>query len=177
MLSEPAPMIPNVETGAGIPLSALKALLADLRRNLDGDRKGALASLDIAEAMLAEAGRPPEPSPASGLLPWQVARIIDYVEKHLDRSVRTAEMAAVARLSASHFTRAFNASFGLPPYRYLLVRRMERAKRLLAESDSPISQIALRCGQADQAHFSRLFRQHAGMTPGEWSRRAGSERR
>jgi AraC family transcriptional regulator len=54
-------------------------------------------------------------------------------------------------------------------------RRLQRAKSLMLESNEPLSVIALLCGFTDQAHLSKLFRQHVGETPGAWRRRHAFE--
>jgi AraC-like DNA-binding protein len=81
-------------------------------------------------------------------------------------------LAAVARLSVSHFSRAFRVSFGQPPHGYVMSRRIEKAKRLIL-SNEPMSlaQVALSCGLSDQAHLSRMFRNLVGESPTAWRRR------
>ena len=74
------------------------------------------------------------------------------------------------RLSPAHFSRAFRTSFGCSPLEYVTRRRMERAQGLMLSTDIPLSQIALDCGFADQAHFSRLFRRVVGESPRVWRR-------
>jgi AraC family transcriptional regulator len=69
-------------------------------------------------------------------------------------------------MSTSYFFRAFKGSFGVPPHAYIIQRRMERAELLLSGTDEPLGQIAIACGLADQAHFTRLFRRAAGVPPG-----------
>jgi len=77
-----------------------------------------------------------------------------------------ARLARVSELSAAHFARAFKAAFGVPPHRYLLTRRIERATALLRESDLPITEIALQTGWASLGTFGRNFRDITGETPG-----------
>ena len=83
--------------------------------------------------------------------------------------------AAVARRSTAHFCRAFRRTFGQTPHAYVTTRRLERAKSLMLESHEQLSVIALLCGFTDQAHLSKLFRQHTGEPPGAWRRRRASE--
>ena len=78
------------------------------------------------------------------------------------------ELAALCRLSASRFAHAFKASIGVAPHRWLLQRRIERAKSLLKDSGEPLADIALRCGFADQSHFTRVFKRREGASPGVW---------
>jgi AraC family transcriptional regulator len=62
----------------------------------------------------------------------------------------------------------FHLSFGLPPHRYLLARRLERAQQLLRSSRLPFGEIALACGFASASHFSNRFRQAFAATPGQY---------
>ncbi|THK35807.1 AraC family transcriptional regulator [Ensifer sp. MPMI2T] len=75
------------------------------------------------------------------------------------------------RLSVSHFSRAFRDSFQETPYAYVLRCRVARSKEMMATTNEPLAQIALSCGMADQAHFSRLFRRLTGESPSHWRRR------
>jgi AraC family transcriptional regulator len=78
-------------------------------------------------------------------------------------------MAAVARLSPYHFARQFKAATGLPPHRYVIARRVERAKQLLqAGTELSLAQVAARAGFSDQSQFSRHFRRLVGVTPGRF---------
>lgn len=96
---------------------------------------------------------------------------IARARKHLAASVGVRvpldELAQVAGLSRHHFARSFKTATGLPPHCYQLQLALEYAKRLLA-GGLPISQAALDAGFADQSHFSRLFRQFTGATPGQY---------
>ncbi|ODN71526.1 helix-turn-helix transcriptional regulator [Methylobrevis pamukkalensis] len=96
---------------------------------------------------------------------WQRRAVLAFVADSIDRSITVEAAAATVRLSASHFSRAFRISFGLTFARYVLERRIDRAKTLLAESVEPIAQVALACGTADQSHFTRLFGREVGVTP------------
>src|ERR1700751_6138247 len=92
-----------------------------------------------------------------GLAPWQVSRAAEMIRKNLDGNIHLSDMARECGLSVSHFTRAFRKSFGRSPYRWLLERRIDRAKALLITSQLPISDIAIRSGFSDQASFTRAF--------------------
>jgi AraC-like DNA-binding protein len=80
------------------------------------------------------------------------------------------ELSDVARLSASHFSRAFRRSFGEAPGAYLIRQRVDHARHLMLISEMPLSEVAQACGFADQAHFSRNFRAVTGHSPGAWRR-------
>lgn len=119
-------------------------------------------------------GRPSEPSDArhvrGGLAGWQRNRVSDYVEEHLAENVPLATLAEVARLSPFHFSRAFKQSFGAPPHRYLIGRRIERAKELLAVEDRSVTEIGLAVGFAETSSFTSAFRKHTGTTPSVYRR-------
>jgi AraC-like DNA-binding protein len=105
-----------------------------------------------------------------GLAPWQVRRLTMHIENHLAESLQCEDLARLVGLSLSHFMRAFRESFGCPPHAYLMRRRMEYAQGLMLTTNTPLGQIALECGLADQSHLSRLFQKFVGETPAAWRR-------
>ena len=105
-----------------------------------------------------------------GLAPWQVRKVTSHIETNLDSPMRSEELASIVRLNPCHFSRAFRNSFGSSPLEYVIRRRMERAQGLMLSTDAPLSRIALDCGLADQAHFSRMFRRIVGESPRVWRR-------
>jgi transcriptional regulator GlxA family with amidase domain len=76
-------------------------------------------------------------------------------------------LARVSGVSAAHFARSFKQAFGVPPHRYLLTRRVERATALLRETDMPITEIAFQTGWASLGTFGRTFRDVTGESPGD----------
>lgn len=104
------------------------------------------------------------------LAPWQAKRVRSHIEENLAAPIAIEDLAAFTRLSTSYFFRAFKGSFGVPPHAYVIQRRMARAQMLLSATNEPLGQIAIACGLADQAHFSRLFRRAIGVPPGVWRR-------
>lgn len=119
---------------------------------------------------------PPSGTPAqqrrrpSGLAPWQALRVRAHVEAALADDIPVSRLAQIARLSSSHFARAFRASFGVTPAAYVVARRVERAKLMMLDTSGSLSQISLDCGFTDQSHLSRAFRRHVGQPPGQWRR-------
>jgi transcriptional regulator GlxA family with amidase domain len=87
------------------------------------------------------------------------------VASHEDWPVE--RLARVSRVSGAHFARSFKDAFGLPPHRYLLTRRIERAKTLLRDTDMPITDIAFQTGWKSLGTFGRIFRDITGESPGE----------
>lgn len=76
-------------------------------------------------------------------------------------------LAQVSAVSVAHFAREFKKAFGVPPHRYLLSRRIERATALLRDTDLPITEIALRTGWNSLGTFGRVFHDIAGESPRE----------
>ena len=76
-------------------------------------------------------------------------------------------LARVSSVSEAHFARSFKEAFGLPPHRYLLTRRIERAKALLRDTDLAITEIAFQTGWNSLGTFGRTFRDITGESPGE----------
>jgi transcriptional regulator GlxA family with amidase domain len=76
-------------------------------------------------------------------------------------------LAEVSGVSPAHFARSFKAAFGAPPHRYLLTRRLERAKALLRDTDAPIIEIAFQTGWNSLGTFGRVFRDVLGFSPSE----------
>jgi AraC family transcriptional regulator len=103
-----------------------------------------------------------------GLAPWQRRRLMEFIESNLEGELRLSCLAEQCGLSVSHLSRSFKRSFGVPVHRYLIARRVERAKFLLGSSSAPLSEIAMESGFSDQAHFSRTFRAVVGTSPRRW---------
>ena len=78
-----------------------------------------------------------------------------------------ARLARLSGVSQAHFARSFKQAFGVPPHRYLLTRRIERAKALLRDTDLPITEIAFATGWNSLGTFGRIFRDITGENPGE----------
>ena len=93
---------------------------------------------------------------------------LDYLEANLHSNLRIHELARRVGLSPNYFCSAFERSIGMPPHRWVLQRRIERAKNMLAERKTRLVEIADVLGFADQSHFSRLFRRFTGITPGRF---------
>ncbi|MBX9849750.1 MAG: AraC family transcriptional regulator, partial [Rhodocyclaceae bacterium] len=105
-----------------------------------------------------------------GLAAWQLKRVTEFMSDHLQDDLVLVDLAKLVDLSASHFARAFRQSTGLPPHRWLVKHRLERARELLGQSELDIAEIALLCGFGDQSHFTLTFRKAVGTTPGAYRR-------
>ena len=154
----------------------LAELLEAARAQLERDRDAAGASISQAASMLRSemrrhAAASKRDSGPGELAAWQVRRLRAYIDDHLSETIHVKDLSLVAKRSTAHFCRAFKRTFGQTPHAYLTARRLSRAQALMLEGDEPLSIIALVCGFTDQAHLSKLFRQHTGETPAAWRRR------
>lgn len=119
---------------------------------------------------------PPPSVRVTTMAPWRFRKVVAYIESHLDRRIRLSDLAALTGLSAGHLNRTFKATVDVTPQGFIRQRRIERAKALLMQSDLRLAQIAQDCGFADQAHFTRKFRDLVGLPPNRWRRRVRAGR-
>ena len=110
---------------------------------------------------------PPYPPPRvrERMTPVQYKRVTEYLHACFQADIGLRDLAAVAGLSASHFSRCFKAASGTSPYRYLLNLRIGRSKVLLETTSLDMSSIAQQVGFEDQSQFTKNFRRVTGVTP------------
>ena len=108
-----------------------------------------------------------------GLPPRALRRVREYIAAHLEEHISVQGLARIVGLSMYHFARAFKQSEGVTPHHFLLRCRVKRAQELLADTELPLSEIALAVGFSDQSHCARRFREFVGVTPSryKWSMR------
>ncbi len=106
-----------------------------------------------------------------GLAPWQRRQVTELLLDDISANHSLTELASACGVSTRQFSRAFKASVGTSPHRWLLRKRVERAKELLRCTDQKLGVIALACGFADQAHFTRVFSADVGTSPANWRRK------
>ena len=166
---------PSKRSSLAVAMRFLDAAL----RLWDEDRVCAKSQIKVAAAILrgysnetaADARSPDMPIGARGLAPWQARKVREFIESSLDSTIRLRDCAGSVKLSAGHFSHAFKATFGTTVNQYIRHRRIEQAQRMMLRSQEPLSQIALACGFADQAHYCRAFRDVVGLSPNTWRRR------
>jgi AraC family transcriptional regulator len=105
-----------------------------------------------------------------GLPTWQQKRLADFIEEHLADEISLTALADLTDLSLYHFARAFTRSFGVPPHRYHMTRRMHRAKSLLHGAALSVTRIGAQIGFRETSSFTRTFRKFTGLTPSEYRR-------
>jgi AraC family transcriptional regulator len=112
--------------------------------------------------------RRPEPR-GNGLTSGQLRKISSFIEERLEETLNIEDIAAAVGLNPIHFSRQFKRSTGKPPYQFVIEKRVERARELLA-ADMPIAQVAAAAGFSHQEHLTRVFGRQTGMTPGAYRR-------
>lgn len=139
------------------------------------DRQGAGGAEPAGQTAAAgEAAGSPE---NGGAVAFQVRRVQRHIEAHIEERLTLGSLAEVAGMSKYYFSRLFRESVGLPPYQYILKRRVDLGRRLLHETDLPIARVALRVGFSNQSHFGEAFRRLTGCSPTEFRKQCGGQPR
>lgn len=107
---------------------------------------------------------------SGGGLSTTLSEAIEYMTANIDSAINLTDIAQVTNRSPSHIARMFRTEIGMPPHRYLINLRVDKARRLLEKTSMSIAEIAYECGFAHQEHLTRLFRRHAGTTPAAYRR-------
>jgi AraC family transcriptional regulator len=105
-----------------------------------------------------------------GLAAWQRRKAVDYIEEHLAEPISLGALGQLVRLSPNYLCRAFSQSFGMPPQRYHIGQRIERAKTLLAKRGASVTDVGLTVGYSEASAFSTAFRRVTGLTPSSYRR-------
>jgi AraC-like DNA-binding protein len=153
---------------------AFAANLAEVMRDLDGaidDLQLDEVLTGIADALLRHSDGNGKPSVKTSDR-IAVRKACDFLRAHSDRQVSSSELESVSGLDRFTLARHFRISLGTSPHRYLVMRRLERARGMIGSGGSLVD-IALETGFSDQAHFTRHFKKAHGMTPGRWASLCG----
>lgn len=138
----------------------------------DGYPGGRLFADSLASALAARLLALQSPDKATAERPralpaWRLRRVIEYIEAHLDEELTLAELAGVAGFSLSHFKPLFRRATGMPVHRFVLERRVERARVRLMEGKRSRTEIALEAGFTHPSHMARSLRRVLGLTPAQ----------
>jgi AraC family transcriptional regulator len=121
-------------------------------------------SLGLALAARLLAGYATAAPAARGLAPATQRRLLAYIDEHIERDLSLSELAEVASMSASHLKAQFRRSVGSSVHAYVMRRRVEHAKRMLAAGGN-ITRVALETGFSHPSHMARWMRRVLGVTP------------
>lgn len=176
---EPALLLPALEqAGVALPFvgnpvvdhPTLTRLLLSVLGNI-GDRLDALETDDFVALLAPILTELSGSTPAlRGLLPLRrLHDVRDYLAGHAAENVTSMELERISGLDRFALARHFRALFGTTPHRFLVMRRLEDARRRLLGGES-LADVAAGAGFADQAHFTRHFRKAYGLTPGRWAK-------
>jgi AraC family transcriptional regulator len=100
-----------------------------------------------------------------------MSHVFEYIDAHIEADISLDQLAAIACMSRFHFSRVFKQATGVPPYKYVSTKRIDRARELLERNERPLGNIASALGFSSESNFSRAFRQCTGITPREFRRR------
>jgi transcriptional regulator GlxA family with amidase domain len=115
--------------------------------------------------------------PNADFIPSRFTVVFEHIEENLDGDVTLVNLASLVGLSVSRFSHTFKAAFGVAPYRYILQRRLAKAKALLRNSEATIAEIAACVGFSSQSRFSQMFAQSTGVTPSAYREHGALRRR
>jgi AraC family transcriptional regulator len=160
----------------GLHFPQLRAAMLAVSDELMADSAGGgpLAAESLANVLAVHlirhllAPRRPQRRPDGALPRARLRAVVEYIEGYLTAGLSLEQMARVARLSVYHFAHQFKRATGLPPYQYVIMRRVERAQQLLRDSDLSLAEVAARTGFPDQSAFCRQFKRLVGVTPGRF---------
>jgi AraC family transcriptional regulator len=92
----------------------------------------------------------------------------EFIDARIHNPISLSDLASLTGMSVFHFAHCFRQSTGVAPHRYVMRRRIERARQLLANPKLGVADVALRCGFSHQSHFSEVFRRMLGTTPKQY---------
>ena len=160
--------LPFVPTGV-VADARLSGIVASMLADLDNEMED--IALDdrmvlLADALALHAGQ--ERAHAGSIARDAIARCCAYLTEHHEAGIGSAEMEHVSGLDRFTLARQFRRALGTSPHRYLVMRRLDRAKRLIGEGQG-LADAAISSGFVDQSHMNRHFKKAFGMTPGRWA--------
>lgn len=107
----------------------------------------------------------------TGKLTNMITRVLDFVSYHYMEDIRIEDLAKICHISETHFRRVFTSHMKVSPLEYINSVRIHTACEFLQKTDTPVADIAHKCGFTTNSTFNRNFRQIMGVTPVEWRKR------
>lgn len=167
-------LLPEVASGSVIADDALRSFGLAMLPIFEGRRPANQFFVDhVLDGVCAYIAKnlSAERSPSrGGLAPWQERRAKEMMDAGSAGEISLADIAKACGLSVAHFSRAFRQSCGMSPYRWSMLRRIDKAQMLLQMTDMPLSGIAVECGFVDQSHLTNAFKKQIGSPPGAMRR-------
>jgi len=148
-----------------------RALKAEAESNfLSGSLYGESLGLALARRFLGQYPKGDIAQHRGGLAPRKLRRVIEYIHAELDSPLRMSHLAGIAGLSQFRFAHNFKLETGLSPHQFVMKARLERAQRMLRETNLPVVEIALAVGLQSSSQFNALFKRELGTTPRDFRR-------
>jgi AraC family transcriptional regulator len=166
--------LPEIQDSVGKRDRCIEEIAKGLLAGLESDRAASRPYIESLTRQLAlhllrhycvpgmSVGKPP---PKLSQKLWHV---IELIEANLSQDLTHSQLAAAVAMSPSHFAHVFRQATGLPPHRYVLNRRIERAKYLLRRTDLPITEIAQHVGCCNHSNFTAMFHMATGVAPRDY---------
>ncbi len=152
--------------------TVLEAMREEVKEGcVSGRLYGESISLALLSYLAGRYATPRAESCEAKLSPGQKRSLVDYIRANLTCNISVTELAGTVQMSPSHFARVFKASFGITPYHFVMQKRIEGSKDMLAGSKLSASHVATTFGFSSQSHFVKVFRRFTGVTPKQY--RAG----
>ncbi|WP_221793047.1 AraC family transcriptional regulator [Aquisediminimonas sediminicola] len=156
----------------GVALS--RQVIAELYAPPADDRTeyiGALVNALKAHILRGTASAPVDDVPTSTFSAYRLHQIMGEIDRRPNAHHSLENMAETAGVSPSHFCRVFRQAIGIPPHKYIMRKRLDRAKEMLSHTGLSLAAIAESVGFASQSHFTRAFRQYAATTPSDFRKK------
>ncbi len=165
---EKVQLVDSLAVADGTVDRLVRLLLAETERRVSGtqlyaDSLTRALALHLLRAYSTKAPR--KAAPAMAMAGWRLRRALDFMHANLADDLTLVQLAKIAGLGPTQFTRTFRAAVGEPPYRYLVRLRVDHARQLLERTSLPITDVAFRCGFDQANHFAIMFRKVTGLTP------------
>lgn len=155
-------------------IALLEAAAGQLHEREHGAQRALLEAASLLRRRIDPSAAEEGSDTRGGLLAWQARKVRDYIDRHISGPLLVTDLSALVQRSEAHFSRSFKSTFGESPHAFVVRRRVEWAIQYMLTTDASLSDIAGRCGFADQAHLSKHFRQAMGRTAAAWRREQGA---
>jgi AraC-like DNA-binding protein len=151
-------------------MALLEAAIGELNREEHPAKGTVLAAASLIREQIDQQSSAADAYAGGRLLAWQARRVLEYIDAHIAGPMRVGDLCALLQRSEAYFSRSFKRTFRMSPYAFVIRRRLQLAAQHMLETDSGLSDIALRCGFTDQAHLCKHFRESTGESPAAWRR-------